>query len=71
MLVYLREVSFKMVEISTDNLVTQAEAGKMLGITPAGVRSAMDAGRLPMIVVDNFKRKFTLKADVEKMAAEK
>ena len=67
----IRRITFEEINISRSELITQVEAGKILGITPEGVRSAMNAGRLPMVFLKGKSRRVTLRSAVEEMAREK
>ncbi len=71
MRVYVQKVILEPIEIKEGELITQTEAAEVLQITSAGVRSAMDAGRLPTYFVDSFHGRMTLREVVERMAREK
>jgi hypothetical protein len=55
-------------EIEEEELMTQAEAGKVLGMTGAGIRSAMNRQKLPTIILPGIKTKFTKKSSVYELA---
>jgi hypothetical protein len=55
------------IDITPDQLLTQAVAARMLNITVEGVRSAMDAGRLPTILLAGKTRRYTWRDAVIEM----
>ena len=58
-------------EIEERELITQVEAGKMLGMTGEGVKSAMNRGVLPEVMIPGKKKKYTLRANVEEIRTNK
>ena len=71
MKVRIRRITYEEANLSKYELMTQAEAAKRLGITVAGVRSAMDSGHLPTVFVPGKRWRVTLRSAVEEMAREK
>lgn len=71
MIVYKQKTILEPVEMDETKLCTQAEASKILGITAAGVRSAMDAGRLPTYFMYSLRGRMTLREAVIEMKASK
>jgi len=70
----IREVTYQEIDIDRGQLMTMAEAGRMLGITLSGVISAIERGGLTEIVDDEARfhgRRLLLKSEVEKMVNRK
>jgi hypothetical protein len=71
MAILQKVTKYEPVQVDQGQLMTIAEAAIMLGITGAGVRSAMDRGELHEYIDDERTwqgRRLVMRAEVEKLA---
>ena len=63
---YILRPQFDPVIVNDDDILSQADAARLLNITPEGVRSAMNRGALPTIMLKpGFGQRYTLRSAVQ------
>lgn len=69
----IRRVVYEVVEVEPRELMSIANASRVLGMTIDGVRSAIDRGKLTVFIdpeaLEQRYRRFVLRSEVEEMAA--
>ncbi|MHC4749253.1 MAG: hypothetical protein ACYTFW_05200 [Planctomycetota bacterium] len=64
-IVFREVVTFEEETHLVKDVITLAQAAQITGITQAGVRSAMNRGKLPIIWIKGVNHRYTLRGDAE------